>query len=180
MDLKEILGSVEANGEKSKYSLRAVDEIEEEIRADLLRMLERGAKSSGELRKKLLEKSHPQDVVELLISRFVEVGLIDDYAAAKDAASYLFARKSKAKIVIARELREKGFPKDAIDLALESIDSADELEAAKQIAVSRLARMGKLEESVAERRLAGYLGRKGYSSQVIWEAVRFASQQLTN
>jgi len=179
VDLSEILASAEAKGEKAKYTLRVVDEIEEEVRSDLLRMLERGAKSSGALRKQLLEKSHPEDIVDLLLSRFMEVGLIDDFVAAKDLAERLFQRKSKAKSVIALELREKGFPKDAIDSALQSIDSEDELKIAKEIALSRMSRMGKLEKSVAERRLAGYLGRKGYSSAVVWEAVRFASQELS-
>jgi len=177
VDLKQVLKSAEEAAEKPKYVLRAVDAIEEDVRAALLRMLERGGKSSGQLHKQLVEKEFPLEVIDLIMARFTEVGLIDDFALAKDHARVLFERKSKAKAMIAMDLREKGFPKDAITEALASIEVDDELELAKELALSKMSRMTGQDKATAERKVAGYLARKGYPSSVVWSAVRYASEQ---
>ncbi len=178
MDLDKILKEAQESGQTQKYSLRSVDSIEEDVRAALLRMLDRGAKPSGSLRKALLEREHPVEIVDQMIARFIEVGLIDDYALAKDLAISMSTRKGKAKGLIAIELREKGFSKDAIDEALLEIDSDAELEAAKDLAVARMSRMADLEQDVRSRRIAGYLSRKGYASNVVWAAIKFATDSL--
>lgn len=180
MDLEKILREAEDSGQIQKYSLRSVDSIEEDVRVALLKILDRGAKSSGALRKTLLEKEHPAEIVDQVIARFIEVGLIDDYALARRLATTLSQRKGKAKGLIALELRDKGFSKDAIDEALEEIDSESELEAAKELAVARMSRMVNLDIEVRSRRVAGYLSRKGYATNVVWSAVRFATDSLSN
>jgi regulatory protein len=88
------------------------------------------------------------------------------------------SRKAKAKSVIARELRAKYFPQDAIDAALAEIDSDSELEAAKNLAETRYRQLLKLEPEVRTRRLSSFLMRKGYSSSVVWAAVRHASGEV--
>lgn len=179
MDLNKILQDAEESAKAPKYSLRSVDTIEEEVRASLLRLLERGAKSSGALRKSLLEKEHPAEIVEQLLLRFSEVGLIDDYSLAKDLAQTLSTRKGKSKSMIAIELREKGLPQDAIAQALTEIDVESELETAKSLAVNKMQRMVGLDAQIRERRVAGFLSRKGYTSSVVWAAVRFATESLS-
>lgn len=113
-----------------------------------------------------------------MIDRFIEVGLIDDVAMAKSFTEVAVSRKSKAKSVIARELRAKNFPQEAIDLALADIDMDDELETAKSLAESRYRQLLKLEPEVRTRRLSSFLMRKGYSSSVVWAAVRHASGEV--
>jgi regulatory protein len=152
--------------------------LEEDVRQALIKMLERGGKSSGALRTALIAKEFPKELVDQMIERFIEVALIDDYALARDLVEVAVTRKAKAKSVIARELREKGLPQDAIDAALSGIDQDSELEAAKVIAENRMRQLLKLAPDVRARRLAGFLTRKGYSSSVVWAAVRYASEQL--
>lgn len=159
----------------AKYSLQSVDSLEEEIRHSLLKMIARGAKSSGKLREAMLAKEYPSQLVEQLIERFTEVSLIDDFQMAKDWVQSQLTRKAAAKSVLAKTLREKGFPADAIAAALSDIDSASEFEAAKKIAESRIRQLMKLEPEVRTRRLASFLTRKGYSSSIVWAAVKHAS-----
>jgi regulatory protein len=174
--LKEVAPSQEAN----KYSLKSVDSLEEEVRQALLRLIERSGKSSGQLRIQLLEKEFPAPIVDQIIDRFIEVGLIDDLALARSFAEVAVSRKAKAKSVIARELRAKNFPQEAIDAAIAEIDSDSELEAAKGLAESRMRQLQKLEPEVRTRRLASFLMRKGYSSSVVWAAVRHASGEVAS
>jgi regulatory protein len=98
----------------TKYSLQSVDSLEEEIRQALLKILSRGAKSSGQIRTALLAKEYPAELIDQLIERFKEVSLIDDFQVAKDWVQSQQSRKPKAKSVMARTLREKCFTADAI------------------------------------------------------------------
>ncbi len=160
-----------------KYSLQSVDSLEEEIRQSLLKMIARGAKSSGKLREALLAKDYPAQLVDQLIDRFTEVSLIDDFQMAKDWVQSQLSRKAAAKTVLGMTLRDKGFPAEAIAAALLEIDADSELESAKKIATTRMRQLMKLEPEVRSRRLAGYLTRKGYSSSIVWAAVKHASSE---
>ena len=179
MDVETFLKDLPPAEDAPKYSLKSVDSIEEDVRKALLKLLERSSKSSGQLRTLLLEKEFPVQLVDQMIDRFIEVGLIDDLALAKDFTETAITRKSKAKSVIARELRAKHFPQEAIDAAISEIDSESEIEAAKKLAESRYRQLLKLEPEVRTRRLSSYLMRKGYSSSVVWAAVRYASGEVT-
>jgi len=68
----------------------------------------------------------------------------------------------------------------AIDEALLEIDSDSELEAAKELAIARMSRLSGLDTDARSRRVAGFLSRKGYSSNVVWAAIRFATDSLSN
>ena len=179
MNIDDALKAALESGEKPKYSLRSVDSLEEDVRQALLKMLERGSKPSNALRVALLAKEHPVELVDQLIARFQEVGLIDDFALAKDMAERLFERKSQAKKMISMALREKGFSTEAIDYAIADLDSDAELQSAKALASSRIARMADLDADARSRKLAGFLSRKGYSSSVVWAAIRHATEQLS-
>lgn len=178
MDIETFLKDLAPAEGTPKYSLKSVDSIEEDVRQALLKLIERSNKSSGQLRTSLIEKEFPVQLVDQMIERFIEVGLIDDLALAKDFTEVAVARKSKAKSVIARELRAKNFPQEAIDEAISGIDSDSELEAAKKLAESRYRQLLKLEPEVRTRRLSSYLMRKGYTSTVVWAAVRHASGEV--
>lgn len=178
MDIDAYLKDLDSDRADSKYSLKSVDSIEEDVRQALLKLIERSGKSSGQLRAALIEKEFPVQLIDQMIERFIEVGLIDDFALAKSFTEMAVSRKAKAKSVIARELRAKYFPQDAIDAALAEIDSDSELEAAKNLAETRYRQLLKLEPEVRTRRLSSFLMRKGYSSSVVWAAVRHASGEV--
>lgn len=180
MNLEDLLKKAEQNAAEVKYSLRSVDSIEEEVRAALLKIVERGGKASSVIRKQLLEKEYQAEIIDQLISRFIEVGLIDDYALAKEWAQNLSIRKGKSKSMVAMELREKGFSQDAIDEAIAELDQDREFEVASSLALAKMARMKEIDTSTRERRVAGFLSRKGYTSNVVWAAVRAASETLSN
>lgn len=178
MDIDSFLKKIEPSEEVIRYSLKSVDSIEEDVRQALLKLIERSSKSSGQLRKQLAEKEFPAQIIDQMIDRFIEVGLIDDHALARDFTELAISRKSKAKSVIARELRAKNFPQEAIDAAISEIDVESELEAAKKLAESRIRQLMKLEPEVRTRRLSSFLMRKGYSSSVVWAATAHASGEV--
>jgi regulatory protein len=179
VNIDDALKAASESGDQPKYSLRSVDSLEEDVRQALLKIIERGSKSTSVIRSALLAKEHPVELVDQLIARFQQVGLIDDFVLAKDIAEQLFTRKSQAKKMIAIALREKGFASEAIEYAIADLDSDAELESAKALALARISRMQALDSDARSRKLAGFLSRKGYSSTVVWAAIRFASDQLS-
>lgn len=154
------------------------ERLEQRARNVLLHQLARSAKSTQQLRKILEQREIPSEIAERVLIRFTEVGLIDDQAYAETIVNSRRNFKGLSKSAIKRELNEKGVPAPLIEQAIESITAEDDLAAAQDLAARRIRQMSSLAKDVRERRLAGYLGRKGYPSSVVFAAIRFAESQL--
>ncbi len=154
------------------------ERLEQRARNVLLHQLARSAKSTHQLRKILEQREIPSEIAEKVLERFTEVGLIDDKAYAETIVNSRRNFKGLSKSAIKRELGEKGVPAPLIEEAIESITVEDDFEAAKDLAVRRIRQMSSLTREVRERRLAGYLGRKGYPSSTVFAAIRFAESQI--
>ena len=63
---------------------------------------------------------------------------------------------------------------ELVEEAISGITAEDDFESAKQLATRRFRQMAHLEKEVRTRRLAGYLQRKGYASNAVFAAIRFA------
>ena len=153
------------------------ERLEQRARNVLLHQLARSAKSTHQLRKILEQREIPSEIAERVLVRFTEVGLIDDQAYAETIVNSRRNFKGLSKSAIKRELNEKGVPAPLVEQAIEAITAEDDLAAAKDLAARRIRQMSGLAREVRERRLAGYLGRKGYPSAVVFAAIRFAETQ---
>ena len=156
------------------------DRLEQRARNVLLHQLARSAKSTHQLRLILEKREIPSEIAERVLERFTEVGLIDDEAYAETIVNSRRNFKGLSKSAIKRELNEKGVPAPLVEQAIESITAEDDLAAAQELAVRRIRQMSTLAKDVRERRLAGYLGRKGYPSSVVFAAIKFAESQNDN
>lgn len=154
------------------------ERLEQRARNVLLHQLARSAKSTHQLRQILEKREIPSEIAERILERFTEVGLIDDAAFAETIVNSRRNFKGLSKSAIKRELNEKGVPAPLIEQAIEGISSEDDLAAAQELAARRIRQMSNLDREVRERRLAGYLGRKGYPSSVVFAAIRFAEAQV--
>jgi len=159
-------------------ALQSVDSIEEEVRTFVLKKLERTAQPSGKLREALIAKGFAKEIFEPIIERFIEVGLIDDYALAKSYVEHSLTRKGKSRTMIARELREKGLTADAVNEAIATIDTDREADAANAIAEQKIRSLARYDQAERAKKLGAFLSRKGYASNVVWAAVRHAEATL--
>jgi regulatory protein len=62
----------------------------------------------------------------------------------------------------------------AIEYALELVDTGDELSRARELAVKRAGQLTSYDRETAQRRLSGYLMRRGYSGSTVRAAVEDA------
>jgi regulatory protein len=138
----------------------------------LLDQLTGQARSRAELSTKLAKKGVPDHVAEGLLTRFEEVGLVDDAAFARAWVQSRQAGKGLARRALAQELRRKGIDDQVARDALDEVDPNDEVESARRLVRRKLRSVQGVDRTKAIRRLAGMLARKGYPPGVAMSVVR--------
>jgi len=147
-------------------------DAEEVARKILLDQLTGQARSRAELATKLARRRVPEEVAERLLTRFEEVGLIDDAAFARAWVESRQPGKGLGRRALAQELRRKGIDDDVAREALEEIEPEDEEESARTLVRRKLRSLRRVDRATATRRLTGMLARKGHSGEVVWRVVR--------
>ena len=130
------------------------------------------ARSRSELAAKLAKKGVPEEVADRLLTRFEEVGLVDDEAFARSWVQSRQAGKGLARRALAQELRRKGIDDEVAREALDEVDPEEEVESARALVRRKMRTTARLDRDTAIRRLAGMLARKGYPSSVAFRVVR--------
>jgi regulatory protein len=155
---------------------RPLDEQRADAERLSMRALGRKGVSESELRTMLTGNDLEPDVVEHEIERLTRVGLLDDVALATDLVDRLHDRKGLGRQGVVAELRRRGIGAEAIDAALDAAadDEDDEFVRAIELAQKRVGQLRGLDRATAERRLSGFLMRKGYNGGVVRIAVERA------
>ena len=136
--------------------------------------LTRRGMSVAEMTKLLENREIEPDEIEVEIARLEGVGLLDDSALAENLVRTLQERKGLGRSAISAELRRRKVDQVAIEEALGSIDTDDELQRAIEVAVKRAGQLSSYDPATAKRRLGAYLQRRGYSGSVFSAAMEAA------
>ena len=136
--------------------------------------LTRRGMSIAEMTRLLEAREIEPDDVEAEIERLEGVGLLDDQALADNLVRTLQDRKGLGRSAISAELRRRKVDQGAIDEALDSIDTDDELARAIEVATKRAGQLSSYDAATAKRRLGAYLQRRGYSGSVLSAAMNAA------
>jgi regulatory protein len=130
-------------------------------------------RSRKELEDKLNDREFPADVISSVLDHVSRLGYLDDRAfAAQWAASRVRSRGFGSRR-IGQELRNKGIGRDTIKETLGVLfEDAPEADIARREADKKLRTLSRFEPEVRRRRLAGFLERKGFSSEIIRTILR--------
>ncbi|MBT2457081.1 recombination regulator RecX [Streptomyces sp. ISL-86] len=150
---------------------------EEQARAICLRLLTGMPRTRRQLADALDKRGIPEEVSQEVLSRFEEVGLIDDAAFAGAWVESRHRGRGLARRALARELRTKGVHATLVDEALEQLDSEQEEQTARELVERKLRSTRGLERDKRLRRLAGMLARKGYAEGMALRVVRRALEE---
>ena len=131
-------------------------------------------RSRSQLADKLREKEVSEGVIDVVLDRMEDVGLVDDEAYAAMLVRSKLASRGLARRALRQELKRKGIDDDLATVALEQVDDDVEREHALVLARKKMVTMSRLDEPTQKRRLAGLLARKGYSSGIAFRVVREA------
>ncbi|WP_314224521.1 recombination regulator RecX [Streptomyces zaehneri] len=175
-------GEPSAEDEGASSSSRAEQQASsgdpaERARAICLRLLTGTPRTRKQLADALRKREIPDDVAEEVLSRFEEVGLINDGAFADAWVESRHHGRGLARRALARELRTKGVDSELIEEAVGRLDSEQEEETARELVARKLRSTRGLDRDKRLRRLAGMLARKGYPEGVALRVVRQALEE---
>lgn len=125
----------------------------------------------------LHKREIPEEVAEEVLSRFEEVGLIDDAAFAGAWVESRHRSRGLARGALARELRTKGVDSEVISAAVEQLDPEQEESTARRLVDRKLASTRGVDPARRMRRLVGMLARKGYGQGLAMRVVRQALEE---
>ncbi|MBS1271699.1 MAG: Regulatory protein RecX [Candidatus Marinimicrobia bacterium] len=129
-------------------------------------------RSVEEMRSRLLNKDFSNDVVAEVIDELRIDEYLNDEKFAMTYAEDQVARKNIGPIRLKAELRKKQLPDKIIEKTVTQIyQKHDALELARDAAEKKKHSLRKVDYETAYRRLTSYLGRRGFSWDIINEVV---------
>jgi regulatory protein len=143
-------------------------ETEAELYDVALRALMRRAHSVQEMKRKLERRSENKLLVQLVMARLKESGLIDDARYAKQFARQRTETRKQGKYRVARDLRARGIPDRQIAEALEETAKTGDEGAMVRARIERKLRSYRGE--IDEKKMASIYGsllRAGFSADVV-------------
>ncbi|MCX4965241.1 recombination regulator RecX [Streptomyces sp. NBC_00654] len=149
----------------------------EQARNICLRLLTGTPRTRKQLADALRKREIPDEAAEEVLSRFEDVGLIDDAAFAGAWVESRHRGRGLARRALVRELRTKGVDSALIDEAVGRLEPEQEEETARELVARKLRSTRGLDRDKRLRRLAGMLARKGYGEGMALRVVRQALEE---
>ena len=155
----------------SNSELSAIEREEalETAHEQALRFLEARPRSSTEVKQRLRKKQVADEVIDQIVARLQEVGLIDDAAFAKFWVENREEFRPRAARALRFELKRKGLANDVIDGV---VNTVDEKESAYRAGTARAARWRTLDRREFMEKLIAFLARRGFSYPVAKDAAK--------
>lgn len=154
--------------------LRAGDEAERACQRALLYLGPR-PRSQAEVERHLRAKGFGNDAIAAALARLADYGYLSDADFAQFWTENRSQFRPRSAAALRYELRQKGVAREVID---ESLAGFDEDAAAWDAAAARLERWRQLPQAEFERKLSGYLARRGFDYETTRRIVRRAWTQL--
>ena len=130
-------------------------------------------RSRKELADKLQDKEFTDHIIEAVLEQVTRLGYLDDGKFAAQWAASRVRSRGFGRRRLEQELRIKGISREIIKETLGTLfEEAPEEETARKEADKKLRTLTRFEPEVRRRRLAGFLERKGFSSEVIRTILR--------
>jgi regulatory protein len=164
-----------ADSDDAETDAEQIDPAEERDRAEhlLLRRLRSRSLSVKEATAVLAGTDIDAGESDEIIERFRELHYIDEDRLADQIVHSHHVRKGLGRSGVEAEMRRRGLDAMLILTKLEELPD-DEAERASELAIKRIRQLDRLDDQTVDRRLTGFLLRKGYSSAAVRAAVKAA------
>lgn len=147
----------------------ASSQAREDAMAAALRLVAFRPRSEKEMRQALARRAVSPALRDEVVSRLRELGLADDAAFASSFVASRDRSSPRSRRLLAQELRQRGVPRETASISADAVDDAD---AAYRAAERRAGAMRGLSYPDFERRLGGFLLRRGFSYETMRGTVR--------
>lgn len=159
--------------EISEEDLKKIKEksAETKVKDKALKFLSIRPRSILELKKKLEEKKYDLKIIKKTISWLRKEGYLNDKKFAKDWVSNRKKFHPLGKFKLSLELKKKEVPENIIKKEVSKITDKKEILEAKDLAERRIKLYRNLDKYKKREKLIAFLQRRGYSWDVIKEAI---------
>jgi regulatory protein len=173
----EAIGRPDSAGRPEAEEIGESADPESVARLICLRLLTAAPRTRAQLADALRRRGVPADAAESVLSRFAEVGLVDDTTfAAAWVESRHFGRGLGRRALVA-ELGRRGVERDDIEAAVQQLSAETERATALALVERRLASTTGSTEAARIKKLVAMLARKGYSGGLAYAVVREAIER---
>ena len=146
------------------------EDAQEVAYQNALRLISYRPHSVHEVQNKLQENGFDESVIQSVIVRLGESGLVEDKSFAQAWIENRTVFRPRSRRLMAIELRQKGVPDEVVQNAL--ADAVDDETLAFQSAILFARRLKKLEWQDFRKKLSAYLLRRGFSFDTVAPIVR--------
>jgi regulatory protein len=137
-------------------------------------MLTVSPRTRAQLADALRRRNIPDEVIEHVLLRLGDVGLVDDEAFAQAWVQSRHVGRGLAGRALAAELRRRGVADDTVEQAVSALEPEQEEQTAYELVLRRLPATRGQDPAKRMRRLVGMLARKGYSPGLAYGVVKRA------
>jgi regulatory protein len=148
------------------------DDPEARARRLCLRLLTTEPRTRAELAQALRRDGIPAEAAEAILSRFTDVGLIDDAAFARAWVESRHYSRGLSRRTLSAELRRHGVDTDEIREAVGALDPEQEVATARRLVEQKMASTRGQPPEARARRAAGLLARKGYPPGLAFRLIK--------
>src|SRR5580704_2101629 len=177
---KSASGSPPETSESAKLaetSKTAVGDPEAQARQICLRLLTLAPRTQAQLAAALHRRGIPDETAEAVLSRFADVGLIDDAAFARAWVESRHYSRGLSRRSLSAELRRQGVQTEEIREAVDSLDPEQEVATARRLVERKMAVTRGQPPEARARRVAGTLTRKGYPAGLVFRLIKEVLEQ---
>jgi len=174
---KQASGSRPRSLEKSGAPETGVGDPEAQARQICLRLLTIAPRTRAQLAQALHRRGVPAEAAETVLSRFADVGLIDDAAFARAWVESRHHSRGLSRRSLSAELRRQGIESEEIREAVDTLDPEQEAATARRLVEQKMAGTRGQPPEVRVRRAAGALARKGYPAGLVFRLIKEVLEQ---
>ncbi len=149
-----------------------VGDPEAQARQICLRLLTIAPRTRAQLAQALHRRGVPDEAAETVLSRFADVGLIDDAAFARAWVESRHHSRGLSRRSLSAELRRQGVESEEIREAVDTLDPEQEVATARRLVEQKMAGTRGQPPDVRVRRAAGTLARKGYPAGLVFRLIK--------
>jgi len=169
-------GTLEPPG-TSETAGTQVGDPEAQARQICLRLLTIAPRTRAQLAQALHRRGVPDEAAETVLSRFADVGLIDDAAFARAWVESRHYSRGLSRRSLSAELRRQGVQTEEIREAVDTLDPEQEVATARRLVEQKMAGTRAQPPEVRVRRAAGTLARKGYPAGLVFRLIKEVLEQ---
>src|SRR6202041_705302 len=149
-----------------------VGDPEAQARQICLYLLTIAPRPRAQLAQALPRRGVPAEAAETVLSRFADVGLIDDAAFARAWVESRHHSRGLSRRSLSAELRRQGIEREETREAVDTLDPEQEAATARRLVEQKMAGTRGQPPEVRVRRAAGALARKGYPAGLVFRLIK--------